>query len=160
VSVACFIGQIKIAHGTWSASLCPQNAFEFHSCTENPERIGLAELVSLITAHPDVSGRIVIYSDSALGAIPEINARKVSILGDLYCPENFTIAYAAGDRGTEEFVGNRSIAFCDRISSDFLDEIAANKYPSDYFIRAAAPFTKYRYLRAPDVRGWGRTTMR
>jgi len=67
--------------------------------------------------------RIGFIVDSELGKIRDINYRKIPLIDNYYLPKNFELMYATDASGSEEYIPNRLIRYCDSNSKKVLANI-------------------------------------
>ena len=150
MTVPILIRNIAIKPPRWDAKVVAQDAFEFHDCTAEPEKVGWCEVIQRITADPRFGGaKIGVVVDSALGQLAGFNALKESVLGNFYLPSECELIYGCGDRGTQEFIANAAIAECDRISNMLLKRVEEGGSGGAYHVKFEAPYSRYRYWQAP-----------
>lgn len=126
--VSCSVRSLD--DGTFKVSCEPRvEVIELHGVPGNPELLGVLKIANDISASTKdgVAGRFAIVTDSELGSHQAISSRSAPIYGEHYLPPEFELMYASSDTGRE--VKNRIIRFCDRVSSDFLDQLEAGTLP-------------------------------
>jgi hypothetical protein len=145
MAVNILIRHIVIDGIRWSAEVVQQDAFEFHDAIAAPERIGWCETIQRLAPYVQVHESVGLIVDSELGALRSINSRKQSVLGDFFLPENFTLLYGCGDRGTVEFIANASVAQCDKTASRLLERLQVDGLGGEYQRSALLAYGRFRY---------------
>jgi hypothetical protein len=91
----------------------------------NPElpaiSLFLQELERSLPSWPP-KGKIAIVTDTEYAILKAINERKAPLFNDEFLPEAFDLLYATADAGTDEWMVNRLIGQCDKLSKAQLQE--------------------------------------
>lgn len=92
---------------------------------DNPELyaiwVFLQELRRKLPSWPPNS-KIALVTDTEYSLLKEINQRKIPLYGDDLLPAAFDLLYATADAGTDEWMVNRLIKQCDKLSTAQLQE--------------------------------------
>jgi hypothetical protein len=153
ISIPVLVAGIEIGPARWNAKLVPQDAFEFHDATVPPERVGWWEAITRAKSNPEFRGTIAVIVDSDLGDLAALNSRKQQILKGFYLPDGFELLYGSGDRGTEEYIGNKAVAACNKDATRLLRRVQKEGRSGSYKkATTGAPYVRYRYWSAPLVR--------
>ncbi|AQZ96172.1 hypothetical protein ACFSB1_08585 [Halopseudomonas phragmitis] len=120
---------------------------EFSGLAEPREKIGWVMAIKELASHGHLpaKGRIGIVVDAYLGEIPEINARKRTIVGSLALPQNFTLLYASSDVGGEYGV-NTLIKHADQASTQVLNYMQEGRAEPVRPTLSGQPFKGYRLI--------------
>lgn len=81
----------------------------------------LKELKRMLPSWPP-KGKIALVTDTEYSMLKEINERKVPLYKDDLLPDAFDLFYATADAGTDEWMVNRLIGQCDKLSEAQLQE--------------------------------------
>lgn len=81
----------------------------------------LKELKRKLPSWPP-KGKIALVTDTEYSMLKEINERKVPLYKDDLLPDAFDLIYATADAGTDEWMVNRLINQCDKLSTIQLKE--------------------------------------
>ena len=120
VSTVAEIRNYRLQENTWSATLQPLWAREFHGVGESFEKIGWHEALLLLSARGYLTGHpLLLVVNAHLGDLRQIARRELPVFGDYLLPCNMYLAYASADVASESPL-NRLIAVCDKVSSERL----------------------------------------
>ena len=113
------------------ASFPWQGTMLFRNCPSSlsPEKFAwITEMRRLNDNEPlRASKKFAVVTDHDLDNHTSFNARKASIFGDFYLPDNFTLMYGRGD-GPNENLLNHLVKQCDKESSTLLETIEQKGY--------------------------------
>ena len=88
---------------------------------QDPELSAIYDLVSSHVGSMELRrGLIGIITDTELGKLKDINARKRPLIEDFLLPPGFELVYATDASGSAEFFANQMIRECDRRANEAL----------------------------------------
>lgn len=125
---------------------------EFSGLAEPREKIGWVMAIKELSYHGHLpaKGRIGIVVDAYLGEIPEINAHKKAIIGNLALPRNFTMLYASSDVG-REYGANTLIKHADQASTQVLNYMQEGRAEPVRPTLSGQPFKGYRLILGKET---------
>lgn len=115
------------AKGAGRIDVLPWECTEFRGVTCSPEKLGWREALLRYLDSDDFDGarRHCLIVDSHLGEIAEINTRSLPILGTMFLPEGFRIAYATAD--ARDNIHNELLQMADEQSRGIFRLIESNQ---------------------------------